>query len=1127
MILPPLHLSVRGRTTRAGWIIKRRNSADAIIEPLELRRLLSAQVVKDIFPVAGPEYRKYETWDSRPPGRVTQVGSLNLFSAYESRFGYELWRTDGTAAGTYMVSDLVRGEAGSDPKGFTEFGGYAYFLAKDALWRTDGTSRGTTRVEVEPGASGTTALRLKALNGSLYVTDRNAAGGARLWRLDAAGTVTRLFQQRPGSKFGSIGEIHQLGDLLVFAQGDTRGNQSLWRTDGTVAGTFELKPVYVVDHHMVRLGSALYFFSSYAGGKGTALWRTDGTLEGTAVVSVLSETTSLRMSLGVASGSLLYFSAYDGERGQELWKTDGTAAGTGPVADLWAGKGSLPPSPFVPELEYPYGEGPICACINFGPQPYSGPNSSSPGNFAATSRGVIFTASDGQGLWLYHSDGTEQGTVRLPSMTPQQRVTGMHTIGNTTFIAVQNGLYENGAILASDGTVSGTRLVWTAPTRSTTFVPATDITNLSSINGSLFFAGYTHSAGKELMRFDETGGITGFAYDDANGNGVRDPSELPLAGWRVFLDRNGDGIFNKGENFVFAEEDGAYGFPAFPDGGYTVRVSRPDDGWTSSAVAASVRRGRTTWRDVSAARVTPVHGTISGTVINDGDFDGTRDGGEAGLSGVRVYLDLNRNGYYTPGEPEARTDASGNYSIEGVLPGRYRLALVDLGFGFEYTRGMEISVVVAGDDAVDVDFTIGYDGSNAMVHGVIFDDRDGDGTQDDEEPGLPGLKVHLLENSSLREWTAVTDEGGYYKLARLPRGSYWLAWTSPAGVWIPPSPVRGMVSVQPGQRTLQSPGLRQRPTASIAGVAFFDTDGDGDRQPADDPAAAGWWVYADLDRDGKRDTSEPTAQTDANGAYALKNLLSGDYLVRFEPPGAGWSFTHGAAAVDVQLRPAQARRLNAGAARPTAITGTIFYDSVGNITVIDDQPKSGVTAYVDLNHNGAFDPGVDRSTVTDANGRYRFDNIRPGTYYVVPVAPSGWTITSGIYNATLVAGETTEYTPMSVSDHIFLRGRLFEDRDGNGKFHGSESLISYTVYVDDDNDGVWDASEAAFDTRTFGFQFSLPLGRHVIRFIPKDGDRYLPGAVTVDLPLSGVRPGWAHWTSLIAVRDPSLPPIDH
>jgi hypothetical protein len=61
--------------------------------------------------------------------------------------------------------------------------------------------------------------------------------------------------------------------------------------------------------------------------------------------------------------------------------------------------------------------------------------------------------------------------------------------------------------------------------------------------------------------------------------------------------------------------------------------------------------------------------TVSGTVFNDLNHNGLLDPGEPGLAGWTVFEDLNNNGIRDSGEPFAITDASGNYTITGVLPG--------------------------------------------------------------------------------------------------------------------------------------------------------------------------------------------------------------------------------------------------------------------------------------------------------------------------------------------------------------------------------------------------------------------------------------------------------------------------
>jgi hypothetical protein len=65
--------------------------------------------------------------------------------------------------------------------------------------------------------------------------------------------------------------------------------------------------------------------------------------------------------------------------------------------------------------------------------------------------------------------------------------------------------------------------------------------------------------------------------------------------------------------------------------------------------------------------------TISGTVYNDVNHNGSRDGTEGGLGGWTIYVDSNNNGLLDPSEPSTLTDGSGNYTLSGVTPGTIRL----------------------------------------------------------------------------------------------------------------------------------------------------------------------------------------------------------------------------------------------------------------------------------------------------------------------------------------------------------------------------------------------------------------------------------------------------------------------
>jgi ELWxxDGT repeat protein len=67
------------------------------------------------------------------PESFTAFRGATYFSAFDPEAGGELWKTDGTAAGTVRVRDIVPGNGGSYPGDLVVAGGVLFFTALDPV----------------------------------------------------------------------------------------------------------------------------------------------------------------------------------------------------------------------------------------------------------------------------------------------------------------------------------------------------------------------------------------------------------------------------------------------------------------------------------------------------------------------------------------------------------------------------------------------------------------------------------------------------------------------------------------------------------------------------------------------------------------------------------------------------------------------------------------------------------------------------------------------------------------------------------------------------------------------------------------------------------------------------------
>ncbi len=167
---------------------------------------------------------------------------------------------------------------------------------------------------------------------------------------------------------------------------------------------------------------------------------------------------------------------------------------------------------------------------------------------------------------------------------------------------------------------------------------------------------------------------------------------------------------------------------------------------------------------------------VSGTIFNDADGDGTRDAGEAALSGWTVYNDANNNGVLDTGEPRTVSSASGSYTFTFFSNQTVRLRQVVMP-NWQVTAppgGVHVLNVSTGQSISNVNF--GNQMIDGRVSGIKFNDLDGDGTLDAGEPGIEGVVIYVDMNKDgkigIMEPAAVTDRFGRYTIVGVRPGTY-------------------------------------------------------------------------------------------------------------------------------------------------------------------------------------------------------------------------------------------------------------------------------------------------------------------------------------------------------------------
>jgi ELWxxDGT repeat protein len=268
------------------------------------------------------------TWDS--------VGSINLLKDTNSSGNDEIY--------DYSYSQISNN--------LIIFGATDGSTSGREIWKTDGTSAGTSMIQdIESGSTGSSPGYVTKLNNLAIFTALTSAEGREPWVSDGTSGGTQLLKNiKSGSNDSTNGPFIVYANEVYFSADDGTSGAELWKTDGTPGGTIMAADVCASTsssspHNFAVYDGKLYFAADGCGGQGIELYKWDGS-NVTLVADLNSGSGSSSPRYLYVAGGLLFFSADDGIEGEEFYKFDGTTISLVANVNTGGGVGSSPKARF-------------------------------------------------------------------------------------------------------------------------------------------------------------------------------------------------------------------------------------------------------------------------------------------------------------------------------------------------------------------------------------------------------------------------------------------------------------------------------------------------------------------------------------------------------------------------------------------------------------------------------------------------------------------------------------------------------------------------------------------------------------------------------------------------------------
>jgi ELWxxDGT repeat protein len=231
------------------------------------------------------------------PDSMVAMGKSVYFAADDGKHGVELWKSDGSAKGTKLVKDINTTPGNSNPNDDSAInqsaeveklyvsGKTLYFRANDGqngveLWKTDGTEAGTVLVEdINPSSESRASDigNLVAVGKTLYFSANDGQNGLELWKSDGKGAGATLVEDiNPGAADSDPDQLTAYRGALLFRADDGVHGSEPWGSDGTEAGTTmlrDLEPGAVgSDPGSFTTSGKFLYFSASNPSAGEELW---------------------------------------------------------------------------------------------------------------------------------------------------------------------------------------------------------------------------------------------------------------------------------------------------------------------------------------------------------------------------------------------------------------------------------------------------------------------------------------------------------------------------------------------------------------------------------------------------------------------------------------------------------------------------------------------------------------------------------------------------------------------------------------------------------------------------------------------------------------------------------------